>query len=79
MQIVAIKELPKDDYSKYAQENGLDVCPVELSGLDLAHHQNAIRDVESGRYSTLVQIKAESDEPTQSVFRSLVHLIVQRS
>jgi len=31
---MAIKELPKDNYSKYMETQGFDVCPVKLTGLN---------------------------------------------
>ena len=31
---MAVKELPKDEYSKYCETKGLDVCPVKITGWD---------------------------------------------
>ena len=50
---MAIKELPKDEYSKSLEAKGLDVCPVKLTGLDWFRHKILLR---FGKFRSLDEI-----------------------
>lgn len=65
---MAIKEQPLDDYSKACQARGLDVCPVELTGIDRWKANRAVKQAERGKYYTLDQIEASRAKHNQSRF-----------
>ena len=56
---MAIKELPKDGYSKYMETKGLDICPVKLTGLEWLKLK--IR-TKLGTYYDFTKINTESDD-----------------